>query len=86
MKSFNCPVIIDATHSIQQPNSSEGVSGGIPQFIETIAKAGIASGADGVFIETHPNPEKALSDGTNMLQLDKLEDLLVKLLNLYNAL
>ncbi len=86
MKSFNCPVVIDATHSVQQPNLSDGVSGGMPLYIETIAKAGIAAGADGVFIETHPNPKEALSDGTNMLHLDKLEDLLIKLLNIYRAL
>ncbi len=73
------PVILDVTHSLQQPNQSSGVTGGRPDLIETIAKAGIAVGADGLFIETHPDPSCALSDGANMLQLDKLEDLLQKL-------
>ncbi len=73
------PVILDVTHSLQQPNQSSGVTGGRPDLIETIAKAGIAVGADGIFIETHPTPETALSDGANMLRLDLLEDLLQKL-------
>ena len=80
MKKNNCPVIIDITHSLQQPNQESGVTGGKPELIETIARAGIASGADGVFIETHPNPEKAMSDGANMLNLNLLEKLLANLI------
>ncbi|MDQ1100221.1 3-deoxy-D-manno-octulosonic acid (KDO) 8-phosphate synthase [Chryseobacterium sp. SORGH_AS 1048] len=78
MKQY-APVILDVTHSLQQPNQSSGVTGGRPDLIETVAKAGIAVGADGIFIETHPTPETALSDGANMLRLDLLEDLLQKL-------
>lgn len=73
------PVILDITHSLQQPNQASGVTGGKPQLIETVAKAGIAVGCDGIFIETHPNPSEAKSDGANMLQLDLLDDLLGKL-------
>lgn len=80
------PVILDVTHSLQQPNQSSGVTGGRPDLIETIAKAGIAVGADGLFIETHPDPSCALSDGANMLQLDKLEDLLQKLTRVREAI
>ncbi|RUT79554.1 3-deoxy-8-phosphooctulonate synthase [Ancylomarina longa] len=79
MQENNCPVILDITHSLQQPNQSNGVTGGKPELIETIAKAGIAVGADGIFIETHPDPANAKSDGANMLHLDHLEDLLSKL-------
>jgi 2-dehydro-3-deoxyphosphooctonate aldolase (KDO 8-P synthase) len=82
MKSFGYPVIMDITHSLQQPNQSSGVSGGRPDLIETIAKAAIAVGADGLFIETHPDPSKALSDGANMLKMDLLEDLLGKLVKI----
>jgi len=82
MKDLNVPVIMDCTHSLQQPNQTSGVTGGNPQLIETIAKAAIATGADGLFIETHPNPSKAKSDGANMLQLDLLEPLLEKLVKL----
>ncbi|PID88480.1 MAG: hypothetical protein CSB03_01145 [Bacteroidia bacterium] len=82
MQENNCPVILDITHSLQRPNQSSGVTGGQPALIETVAKAGIAVGADGIFIETHPNPAKALSDGANMLPLDKLEDLLTKLVKI----
>ena len=78
MKQYS-PVILDITHSLQQPNQESGVTGGRPELIETIAKAGIAVGADGIFIETHPNPSEAKSDGANMLQLDKLDNLLAKL-------
>ncbi len=81
-----CPVIVDATHSLQQPNQSCGVTGGQPQLIETIAKAGIAVGADGLFIETHPDPKNAKSDGANMLQLDLLEGLLKKLVRVRQAI
>jgi 2-dehydro-3-deoxyphosphooctonate aldolase (KDO 8-P synthase) len=79
MQKFNVPVVMDCTHSLQQPNQTSGVTGGNPQMIETISKAAIACGADGLFIETHPNPAVAKSDGANMLKLDLLEELLVKL-------
>jgi len=79
MQENNCPVVLDITHSLQQPNQAGGVTGGRPELIETVAKAGIAVGADGIFIETHPDPANAKSDGANMLQLDYLEDLLTKL-------
>jgi 2-dehydro-3-deoxyphosphooctonate aldolase (KDO 8-P synthase) len=79
MKKMNVPVVLDITHSLQQPNQASGVTGGKPELIETIARAGIAVGVDGIFIETHPNPENAKSDGANMLQLDKLENLLFNL-------
>ncbi len=86
MQSFNLPVVMDITHSLQQPNQSEGVSGGMPQMISTIAKAAIAVGANGIFMETHPNPSQALSDGKNMLALDKVEPLLEKLIKIKRAL
>jgi 2-dehydro-3-deoxyphosphooctonate aldolase (KDO 8-P synthase) len=79
MQEFGYPVVLDVTHSLQQPNQNVGVSGGLPQYIETMALAGIASGCDGIFIETHQNPAVAKSDGSNMLALDLLEDLIVKL-------
>lgn len=79
MQETGFPVILDITHSLQQPNQSSGVTGGRPDLIETVAKAGIAVGVDGLFIETHPAPSIALSDGANMLKLDHLEDLLTKL-------
>jgi 2-dehydro-3-deoxyphosphooctonate aldolase (KDO 8-P synthase) len=85
MQSFGVPVVMDCTHSLQQPNQSSGVTGGKPELIETIAKAAIAVGADGLFIETHPDPAHAKSDGANMLHLDFLEDLLVKLLRIRKA-
>jgi 2-dehydro-3-deoxyphosphooctonate aldolase (KDO 8-P synthase) len=85
MKQY-APVVMDVTHALQQPNQTSGVTGGNPQLIGTIAKAAIAAGADGIFIETHPNPSKALSDGANMLQLDLLEGLLEKLVRLRKAL
>lgn len=85
MKQY-APVILDVTHSLQQPNQNSGVTGGRPELIETIAKAGIAVGADGIFIETHPNPSEAKSDGANMLQLDKLDDLLGKLTKIREAI
>ena len=69
MKKFGVPVILDVTHSLQRPNQSSGVTGGHPEFIETIARAGIAAGVDGLFIETHPDPLKAKSDGANMLKI-----------------
>jgi 2-dehydro-3-deoxyphosphooctonate aldolase (KDO 8-P synthase) len=85
MKAIDVPVIMDCTHSLQQPNQSGGVTGGNPELIETIAKAAIATGADGLFIETHPNPAVAKSDGANMLQLDLLEPLLEKLVKIRQA-
>ena len=86
MQSFGVPVVLDITHSLQQPNQSSGVTGGNPDMIGPIAKAGIAAGADGIFLETHPNPTEAKSDGANMLILDKLEDLLTKLVKIRKAL
>ncbi len=86
MRSFGVPVVMDCTHSLQQPNQPGGVTGGKPALIETIAKAAIAVGADGLFIETHPDPLKAKSDGANMLQLDSLEDLLIKLIRVRSAI
>lgn len=85
MQGFGVPVVMDVTHSLQQPNQSSGVTGGKPQLIETIAKAAIAVGADGLFIETHPDPANAKSDGANMLQIDLLEDLMVKLIRVRQA-
>ena len=85
MQTNNVPVVMDCTHSLQQPNQTSGVTGGNPQMIETIAKAAIAAGADGLFIETHPNPAVAKSDGANMLQLDLLEPLLEKLVKIRKA-
>ncbi len=86
MKEINVPVIMDCTHSLQQPNQSAGITGGSPELIETIAKAAIATGADGLFIETHPDPSNAKSDGANMLKLDLLEPLLEKLVKLRASL
>ncbi len=85
MKALGYPVIMDITHSLQQPNRADGVSGGRPEMIETIGKAAIAAGADGIFLETHPDPPHALSDGANMLHLDLLEPLLEKLLKLHET-
>lgn len=86
LKKNGCPVVFDATHSLQQPNQPKGVTGGRPDLIETMAKAAVAVGFDGLFLETHPNPAKALSDGANMLPLSQLHDLLVKLLRIRQAL
>jgi len=86
MQELGFPVILDITHSLQQPNQSSGVSGGLPQRIETIAKAGVAVGVDGLFIETHPNPSHAKSDGANMLPLENLEVLLQKLVAIRQVL
>ena len=94
MQSFGHPVVLDVTHSLQQPNQTSlqqpnqtsGVTGGIPQLIETVAKAGVAVGVDGLFMETHEDPSKAKSDGANMLKLDLLEDLLVKLVRIRQSL
>lgn len=86
MQKFEVPVIIDITHSLQQPNQSNGITGGQPEMIELIAKAGIASGADGIFMEVHPEPQNAKSDGANMLRLDLVEALLTKLTRIKEAL
>jgi len=86
MRRFEVPVVMDVTHSLQQPNQASGVTGGQPALIETIAKAAIAVGADGLFIETHPTPATALSDGANMLPLDQLEALLIKLTRVRQAI
>ena len=85
MRALGYPVVMDATHSLQQPNQSSGVTGGMPQLIETMAKAAIAVGADGIFLETHENPAVALSDGANMLRLDLVEPLLRKLVRIRMA-
>jgi 2-dehydro-3-deoxyphosphooctonate aldolase (KDO 8-P synthase) len=86
MKKTGYPIVLDITHSLQLPNQPIGVTGGQPEMIEIIAKAGIATGADGIFIETHPDPKNALSDGANMLQLDKLEGLLQKLQKIFEVI
>jgi 2-dehydro-3-deoxyphosphooctonate aldolase (KDO 8-P synthase) len=86
MKNHGVPVVMDVTHSLQQPNQTSGVTGGNPAMIETIAKAAVAVGADGLFIETHPDPAVAKSDGANMLQLDKLDNLLGKLVRVRQAI
>ncbi len=86
MKSFGVPVVMDITHSLQQPNQSSGVSGGMPEMIASVAKAAIAVGADGIFMETHPEPKKAKSDGANMLPLSQVEELLSTLLKIRKAL
>ena len=85
MKKFAL-VIIDVTHSLQRPNQISGVTSGQPEFIETLSMAAIAAGADGLFIETHPNPSIAKSDGSNMLHLDKIESLLKKLIKIKKAI
>jgi 2-dehydro-3-deoxyphosphooctonate aldolase (KDO 8-P synthase) len=82
MKKIGVPVIMDITHSLQQPNQEEGVSGGRPEMIETIGKAAISAGVDGIFIETHPDPSVAMSDGANMLKLSEMDALLKKLVAL----
>ena len=86
MQSYGSPVILDCTHSLQQPNQSSGVTGGRPAMIETIARAGVAVGVDGLFLETHPNPSEAKSDAANMLPLDQLEALLTKLVRIRAAI
>jgi len=86
MQNFGVPVILDVTHSLQQPNQASGITGGMPHLIESLAKAGVATGVDGLFIETHPDPKTAKSDGANMLLLDNLEHLLEKLIRVREAL
>lgn len=83
MKKFGYPVIFDATHSVQMPSKEKGVSGGTPEFIPPLAKAAAAAGADGFFIETHPDPKKALSDASSMLKLDRMENLLIQLKEIF---
>jgi len=85
LKQNNCPVVLDCTHALQQPNQVGGITGGKPELIETLAKAGIAVGFDGIFLETHPDPKNALSDGANMLPLSQLESLLEKLIKIRKA-
>lgn len=86
MQENRCPVVLDCTHSLQQPNQPSGVTGGRPDLIETIARAGVAVGFDGLFMETHPEPSKALSDGANMLPLNELRPLLIRLIRIRKAL
>ncbi|GJM34433.1 MAG: 2-dehydro-3-deoxyphosphooctonate aldolase [Saprospiraceae bacterium] len=86
MQAMGAPVVLDCTHSLQQPNQSSGITGGKPALIETVAKAGVAVGVDGLFMETHPNPSEAKSDGANMLPLEKLETLLERLLRIRVAI
>ncbi len=86
MREFGFPVVVDATHALQRPNQPEGVTGGQPKFIESIAKAAIAVGSDGLFIETHHNPSQAKSDGANMLPLNLLEPLMEKLVKIRQAI
>lgn len=86
MQNLGVPVVVDCTHSVQRPNQNSGITGGTPQYISTIAQCAIACGADGIFIETHPEPAKAKSDGTNMLPLAELPKLLSKLCKIYQAL
>lgn len=86
MQETGFPVILDITHSLQQPNTTSGVTGGLPHLIETVAKAGVAVGVDGIFMETHPNPSIAKSDGANMLPLSQVESLLEKLVKIRQAI
>ena len=86
MQAFGYPVIMDITHSLQQPNQTSGVTGGLPALIETLARAAVAVGVDGLFLETHPEPSMAKSDGANMLKLDRLEGLLERLVKIREAI
>lgn len=86
MQKFDVPVILDATHSLQQPNQPKGVTGGRPDLIDTIARAGVAVGVDGLFIETHPDPAHAKSDGANMLPLDRMKGLMEQLVAIRTAI
>lgn len=86
MQSLDCPIIFDATHSLQKPNQSKGVSGGNPGYIIPLARAAVATGIQGLFIETHPKPEEALSDGENMLALDRMDDLLTQIVRIHEAI
>jgi 2-dehydro-3-deoxyphosphooctonate aldolase (KDO 8-P synthase) len=86
MQEIGVPVVMDVTHALQQPNQTSGVTGGNPQLIGTLAKAAIATGAEGLFIETHPNPSLAKSDGANMLPLNQLQSLLEQLIKIRKAI
>ena len=86
MRNYNVPVTLDVTHSLQTPNQKSGITGGKPDMIETISKAGIAAGVDGIFLETHPEPSKAKSDGANMLPLHQLNELLSKLVRVRKSI
>jgi 2-dehydro-3-deoxyphosphooctonate aldolase (KDO 8-P synthase) len=86
MKKTGCPVVIDATHSLQKPTAEKGVSGGDPEFIPVMAKAGVVAGADGVFMEVHPNPSSALSDGKNLMAIKNVKPLLIQLKKIYNVI
>ncbi len=86
MQQLGVPVVLDCTHSLQQPNQTTGVTGGLPALIATVARAGVAVGVDGLFIETHPRPSEAKSDGANMLPLERLNDLLTQLVNIRAAI
>jgi 2-dehydro-3-deoxyphosphooctonate aldolase (KDO 8-P synthase) len=86
MKRFGYPVVLDITHSLQQPNQNSGVSGGRPEMIETLARAAVAINVDGIFIETHPEPMLAKSDGANMLRLDLLQGLLLNLVKIRSVI
>ena len=86
MQAFGHPVVTDITHSLQQPNLASGVAGGLPELIETIGRAAVAVGTDGIFLETHPDPASALSDAANMLPLDRLEGLLTRLVRIREAI
>ncbi len=86
MQRFDVPVVLDCTHALQKPNQSSGVTGGIPELIETIAKAGVAVGVDGIFMETHPDPKNAKSDGANMIHLNEIEKILQKLIKIRQSL
>ena len=86
MKSYGHPVVLDVTHSLQEPNNISGLTGGKPKLIETIAKAGVAIGIDGIFLETHFSPNDSKSDSRNMLDLKSLEDLLIKLLRIRKSI
>ncbi len=85
MNAFGFPTIMDVTHSLQQPNQTSGVTGGLPHLIPTIASSAVAAGANGLFIETHPTPSTAMSDGANMLPLAELEKLMIQLINIKKA-
>lgn len=85
MKKFGYPVVIDATHSVQKPGGKGNATGGNREYVEYVAKAAIAAGADALFMEVHPDPDKALSDGPNMVQLDQLEDMLIRIIKVYDA-
>ena len=86
MQQSGYPVVMDCTHAVQQPNQSSGITGGTPQYVSTMAKCAIATGANGLFIETHPTPAEALSDGANMLPLNEMQGLLEQLVRIKQAI